>query len=76
MTLDLQYIKTQSFFTDIKLLINTIGKVIRRKGISEEGMETVQDLGDYLLRNKKVDISTYNECNKNAEKIIIEGMQH
>jgi lipopolysaccharide/colanic/teichoic acid biosynthesis glycosyltransferase len=76
LALDLEYIDAQSFFIDIKLLFKTIVKVIKREGISEEGMETAQDLGDFLLRNNKVDISIYSECNKKAEKIIKEEMQH
>ena len=75
MALDLEYIDNQSFFNDIKILFKTVGKVIKREGISEEGMETAQDLGDYLLHNNKVDLSIYNEFNKKAEKIINEETQ-
>lgn len=75
LALDLEYIDNQSFFNDIKILFKTVGKVIKREGISEEGMETAQDLGDYLLHNNKVDLSIYNEFNKKAEKIINEETQ-
>ena len=58
---DLQYIETISFFTDVKIMIKTIGKVFARDGIAEEGMATAEDFGDYLLRINQVDSTQYRE---------------
>jgi len=73
--LDLQYIQNISFLTDMRLLFITIGKVFNREGVSEEGMETAQDFGDYLLHSNKVNLTTYNALNRKAEKIINEETQ-
>lgn len=74
LTFDLQYVDNISFFVDLKILFTTIFKVFQREGISEEGMDTAQDLCDYLLRNGKVDLPTYQTLNIKAEKIIQENV--
>lgn len=54
LALDLEYISDIKFLLDIKIIIMTVGKVFKQDGISAEGMETAEDLGDYLLRKKKI----------------------
>lgn len=67
---DLEYIENITFFGDISLIFETIIKVFKREDISEEGMETAEDLGDYLLRIGKIDEKTYSEnCLKEKEII-------
>ncbi|PGW84878.1 sugar transferase [Bacillus cereus] len=56
---DLQYIDDVSFLGDWKIIFMTISKVFKRDGISTEGMETAEDLGDYLLRIGQIDKETY-----------------
>lgn len=75
LALDLEYLDQQSFLTDIGILFKTIEKVIKREDISEDGMETSQDLGDYLLSSNKINFSTYRALNEKAEKTINEEMQ-
>ena len=56
---DLIYIKEVSFFNDMKILFQTLYKVIKKDGVSTEGMETAEDLGDYLLRKGMISQSEF-----------------
>lgn len=59
--LDLDYIKKVTLLKDWKIIFLTIVKVFKRDDISTDGMETAEDLGDYLLRIGKVDRENYKE---------------
>lgn len=52
---DLEYINNVSFKNDCKIILKTIEKVFKRENIETDGMQTAEDLGDYLLRNKVID---------------------
>lgn len=67
---DLDYIKKITFFGDIKIMFKTVGKVFAREGISEEGMATAMDLGDYLLEKGEVDKATYDEKQAEARELL------
>ena len=41
-TLDLWYVEHQSFGLDVKILILTIWKVLKREGINQSGREIVE----------------------------------
>lgn len=56
---DLEYIRNITLLGDCKLVLRTVGKFLRREDISAEGMETAEDLGDYLLRTGQVDEEEY-----------------
>ncbi|MBP3706131.1 MAG: sugar transferase [Clostridia bacterium] len=56
---DLDYIENITFMGDMKIVFQTVIKVFKRADITEEGMETAEDLGDYLLRIGQVDQETY-----------------
>lgn len=56
---DLKYIQNFTFLNDIRIIIKTILKVFKKEDISTDGMETAEDLGDYLLRNKKITSDEY-----------------
>lgn len=56
---DLDYIKKITFLRDVSLILRTVIKTVRRDGISQEGMDTGMDLGDYLLKSNKVSIEEY-----------------
>lgn len=58
---DLQYIENITFMNDLKIIIKTIAKVFKREDIETEGMETAEDLCDYLLRTNKISQEEYNE---------------
>ncbi|OFD36889.1 sugar transferase [Bacillus mycoides] len=66
---DLQYIDDISFLGDWKIIFITISKVFKRDGISTEGMETAEDLGDYLLRIGQVDKETYIRRMEESRKV-------
>jgi len=51
--LDLEYINAITFLQDWKIIFMTVAKVFQRDGVSAEGMDTAEDFGDYLLREKK-----------------------
>lgn len=60
---DLEYIKNVSFFGDFKIIFLTVWQAfVKKDGISQEGMDTAEDLGDYLLRENKID--QYDYANK------------
>lgn len=67
---DLDYVQNITFFNDFKILIRTVFKVFKREDIFTEGMETAEDLGDYLLRMKKIDINYYQLKQKEAKTLI------
>ena len=56
---DLEYINAISFVGDFKIVLLTVKKVFGREDISAEGMETAEDLGDYLLRTGNITMNEY-----------------
>lgn len=68
---DLVYIKKITLINDIKIAIETIKKAfIKQEGITEEGMATSEDFGDYLLYTGKITKEKYDELQNIALKII------
>ena len=55
---------------DIKILLQTVIKVFERDGITEEGMATAADLGDYLLSEGRVSKEEYNEKQIEAKELM------
>jgi len=68
---DLEYIEKPSFLFDMKIILITVLKVFKREGISAEGYDTAEDLGDYLLREKRITDSEYAACIDEYNKIRI-----
>ena len=58
---DLKYIENITFKNDLIIIYKTIGKVFKRENIETDGMDTAEDLGDYLLRTKKITKKEYEE---------------
>ena len=58
---DLQYIQNITFLGDWKIILLTLLKAFKRDGIATDGMDTAEDLGDYLLRERKIDEGYYQE---------------
>ena len=57
---DLEYIKKITFLGDCKIIFLTVWKAFfKQDGISAEGMDTAEDLGDYLLRVEKITQEEY-----------------
>lgn len=67
---DLVYIKNISFINDMKIIIETIKKAfIKQEGITEGGMATAEDFGDYLLRTNKISKNFYKLKQEEAKKL-------
>lgn len=67
---DLQYIENITFWGDVKIILMTVGKVLKRDGITEEGMATAEDLGDYLLHKGAVGQEEYNRKQEEAKELL------
>lgn len=67
---DIEYIQNITFLGDWKIIFLTIKKVFERADISTEGMETAEDLGDYLLEKGVVDRESYDEKQADALELL------
>lgn len=68
---DIEYIEKMSFWLDVKLIFLTVWTAFfKRDGISQEGMETAEDLGDYLLNLGLIDKEEYDK-NQNLAKELL-----
>ena len=67
---DLEYIERITLLSDLRILWKTALQVIKREGITEEGMATAADLGDYLLAQGKIDEETYQAGQMEAERLL------
>lgn len=68
---DLEYIERISFFKDVKIVLLTVWSAfIKHDGISQEGMDTAEDLGNWLLDNGVVDKEVYDAKVKEANELI------
>ena len=67
---DLEYIKHITFWGDLKIIFMTAVKVFKRDGITEEGMATAADLGDYLLDAGRVSKEEYDEKQAQAKELL------
>ena len=70
---DLQYIGRISFLGDVKIILTTLAKVFRRDGITEDGMDTATDLGDYLLASGRITREQYDRGQAEAKRLIAEA---
>ena len=59
---DLEYIDNGiTFVGDAKIVFMTVWKAfVKRDGINQTGMDTAEDLGDYLLHSRKITQADYN----------------
>ncbi len=67
---DLKYIEHISFLNDASIFLKTFSKVFKKEDISSEGMETAEDLGDYLLRTNKISKEYYDMKQKEAKELL------
>lgn len=67
---DLEYVNHITFWGDIKILFQTIVKVFKREGITEEGMATAADYGDYLLRKGRITQDEYDKKQEEEKKLL------
>ena len=68
---DLQYIDSGiTFFGDMKILFQTVGKVLKRSDTVREGTVSDVDFGDWLLLEGKVDQETYDAKQQEARELL------
>lgn len=69
---DLEYIENITFLGDWKIIFLTVWKAfVKQEDIEAEGMETAEDLGDYLLRTGQIDEETYNKGQEEAKELLL-----
>lgn len=68
---DLQYIDSGiTLFGDLKIMFQTVGKVLKRSDIVREGTVSDMDFGDWLMMNGKVDQETYDAKQQEAKELL------
>lgn len=68
---DLDYIENITFLGDVKIIFLTVWLAfVKHDGISQEGMDTAEDLGDYLLRENKIPQSVYLEKMEESKELL------
>ena len=68
---DLQYIDSGiTFIGDMKIILQTVGKVLKRSDTVREGTVSDMDFGDWLMMQGKVDQETYDEKQAEAKELL------
>ncbi len=67
---DLQYLTRISFWNDFKIILKTVRVVLLSRGVADDGMETSEDFGDYLLRSGAVNREHYDRAQREAEELL------
>ena len=68
---DLQYIDEGiTLMGDVKIILQTVGKVLKRSDTVREGTVSDIDLGDWLMTEGKVDQETYDTKQAEAKEIL------
>jgi undecaprenyl phosphate N,N'-diacetylbacillosamine 1-phosphate transferase len=70
LSLDNEYLNNITFLGDWKIIIMTLAKVFKREGISTDGMDTAEDLGDYLLRKKMISEDKYLSLMEESKELV------
>lgn len=68
---DLQYIASGiTFIGDMKIIFQTVGKVLKRSDTVREGTVSDMDFGDWLMMEGKVDQETYDARQAEAKEML------
>lgn len=68
---DLEYIdKGITFIGDVKIILQTVGKVLKRSDTVREGTVSDMDFGDWLMMEGKVDRETYEKKQEEARELL------
>lgn len=68
---DLLYIdRGITFLGDLKIILQTVGKVLKRSDTVREGTVSDMDYGDWLVLKGKVNQATYDEKQKEARELL------
>lgn len=68
---DLQYIENGiTLINDIKIILQTVGKVVKRSDTVREGTASDMDFGDWLMEEGKVDREVYDTKQAEAKELL------
>ncbi|MDY3846133.1 MAG: sugar transferase [Eubacteriales bacterium] len=68
---DLQYIdRGITFIGDLKIILKTLIKVVKRSDVVREGTVSDMDYGDWLMLEGKIDKATYDENMAKAKELV------
>lgn len=67
---DLKYIEKITFLGDVKIILETIGKVFKRADINREGTASDMNYGDYLLAKGAVSKEEYDKKQAKAKELL------
>ena len=67
---DLKYIEKITFLSDVKIILETLGKVFKRADINREGTASDMDFGDYLLEKGVVGRKEYEKKQVEAKEVL------
>ncbi len=68
---DLEYIDSGiTFMKDVKIILQTVGKVFAREDVVRDGTVSDLDFGDYLLEKGKINQEEYNLCQQEANRLL------
>ena len=67
---DLKYIKDITFMEDLKIIFQTVGKVLKRADVIREGTVSDMDFGDWLLQKGDVDRNEYEKKQHEAKMLL------
>ncbi len=68
---DLEYIDAGiTFLGDLKIIFQTVGKVLKRSDIVREGTVSDVDFGDWLLQNGEIDSAQYEKKQAEAKELL------
>ncbi len=67
---DLEYISKITFWGDVKIILQTVGKVLKRSDTVREGTASDMDFGDWLMLEGKIDRSEYEKNLEEAKELI------
>ena len=59
-----------TFLGDLKIILQTVGKVLKRSDTVREGTVSDMDFGDWLMLEGKVDQARYDEKQVEAKKLL------
>lgn len=68
---DLKYIEKITFLGDVRLILQTIGKVFIRADINREGTVSDMDFGEYLLNKGEVSREEYEKRQAEAKELMM-----
>ena len=70
---DLQYIESGiTLIRDLKIIFQTVGKVLKRSDTVREGTASDMDFGDWLMVEGKVDQIEYEKKQREAKELIVQ----